>query len=178
MEVDKNANLQTGQMGLAPQTAGLWAHPEAQPPARACIPYGLGRCHGARFAVFPSSSPILRLRRRPPMPASSRRLVARRSGRPVRRDGTGDRGGRGGRLSLPGGPWTHRIDAGRPSDFSRHDVGPGARARQATKREWVQSLSQEQFLWDMELYLAMRDDQDVMRPGHSEATGPSGPADD
>lgn len=52
-----------------------------------------------------------------------------------------------------------------------------AHARQR-KREWVQSLSQEQFLWDMELYLAMRGNEKVIRPRDTEDAGPSGSAND
>jgi len=46
------------------------------------------------------------------------------------------------------------------------------------KREWVQSLSQEQFLWDLELYLAMHNDQKFKRQGYAGDTGPAAPADD
>ena len=41
------------------------------------------------------------------------------------------------------------------------------------KREWVQSMAQEQFLWDLELYVAMHLDQKRVPPGRAEDRGPS-----
>jgi atypical dual specificity phosphatase len=46
------------------------------------------------------------------------------------------------------------------------------------KREWVQSLCQEQFLWNLELYLAMHNDQNDVQPRLNADNGSSRWADD
>jgi atypical dual specificity phosphatase len=46
------------------------------------------------------------------------------------------------------------------------------------KREWVQSLRQEQFLWNLELYLAMHDGQNDVQPRRNDDSGSSWRADD
>jgi atypical dual specificity phosphatase len=46
------------------------------------------------------------------------------------------------------------------------------------KREWVQSLCQEQFLWNLELYLAMHNDQHDVQPRLNADNGSSRWADD